>query len=85
MAKRHFPKIEIRQKEDSGGAMTGANTEILMDGKPLKGVMGIKFQVTAGGVAKVNLDMIANVAVIGQIGDLEQEYVPLKPVKDEPA
>ena len=80
MSKGH--KLEIRQKEGSEGIMTGANTELLLDGKPLKLVQGVKFQVQANGVAKVTLDMIANVAVVGQVGELEQEYIPLKPTKE---
>lgn len=68
-------KIEIRQKEGSEDQiMTGANTQILLDGKPLKGVTGVKFEVNARGVAKVTLEMYANVKVIGNIEDLTQEY-----------
>ena len=75
MEKTKTHKIEVRQKPDSGTVMTGANTELLLDGKPIKMVQGFKFEVQAGGVAKVTLEMIAEVGLAAELGELTQVYV----------
>src|SRR5512135_1615095 len=57
--KTNLHKIEIRQREGSMGAMAGANTEVLIDGKPLKGATKVEFSVEAGGLAKLKLELLA--------------------------
>jgi hypothetical protein len=52
--------IEIKQKVGSIGPMTGRNTEILLDGKPLKGVLSAHFTIAADGIAVLKLDVIGN-------------------------
>ena len=71
-------KIEIRQRAGKTGIMTGANTEVLLDGKNLKFVTSASFKVDAEGVAKVTLEMVGDVVVTGVIGDLNQVFIPLK-------
>ncbi len=59
-------RLEVRQKEQPGNPkrlMTGAGTEVLLDGLPLKGVAGLTFEVAAKGVAKVFLEMYADVSI----------------------
>ena len=60
-------KLVIKQKEDAKGkAMTGANTLVTLNGKPLRGCTGIKFEVQAASVAKVTIEMIAEVDIEGE-------------------
>lgn len=57
-------KLQVRNKPGTEGHISkGAITEVLLDGKPLKGVSFFKFEVKAGGVAKVMLEMYADVDV----------------------
>ena len=68
-------KIEIRQKEGSEDQiMNGSNTEVLLNGKLLKGVTGVRFEVTGGSLAKVVLEMFGEVKITGEIEELTQEY-----------
>lgn len=64
-AKMH--KIEVRRRPISEGegstVQTGANTQVFMDGKLLKGVTFFKFEVKAAGVAKVMMEMYADVDI----------------------
>lgn len=55
-------KLTIRNKRP-GKTSTGANTEILLDDKPLKGVRKIEYECEAGGVARVTLHMLADVTL----------------------
>lgn len=59
-------KITIRQKEGSGDTlMTGASTEVLLNGKPIPGLYSIKFEVEAKGVAKVHMSMYGSFDIEG--------------------
>lgn len=61
MSQSKMHKITIRNKlSDTGKVMTGASTEVLLDGKPLKGATFVKFEVKAKGVAKVHIEMFAD-------------------------
>jgi len=78
LSKKKMHKIEVRQKEGSEGLMTGANTEVFLDGKRLRCVTSLKFEVKAKGIAKLQLEMLGDYAVSGVIGELEQVYIPFK-------
>jgi hypothetical protein len=55
-------KIQVRNKPGAKGKITvGANTEVLLDGKPLKGAKSIKIQIQAKKVAKVVIELYAEV------------------------
>lgn len=58
-------KITIRKREGvpSNRILTGATTDILLDGQPLKGCTGFKFEVEARGIAKVTISMFADVDI----------------------
>jgi hypothetical protein len=66
--------LKVRQRPDSTARVsTGANTEIFLDGKPLKGVTFLKFEFKAKKVTKVQLEMfthIEDIEGIFVIGDL---------------
>ena len=69
MAKKlKVPKLEIRQRKGSRGVMTGGNTEVFLDGKKLRGATKVSFEVAANGVAKVNVELLGEVAITGKIG-----------------
>lgn len=56
-------KIEIKQKEGSEGRITTeANSIILLDGAPLKGVKSFNLEINAGEIAKVTLEMYVEVS-----------------------
>jgi len=61
-------KIEIKQRKGSPGIMTGANTEVFLDGKKLTGATKISFEVAANGIARVNVELLGQVAITGKIG-----------------
>lgn len=76
-AKMH--QIQVRRKPQADGGsttvQTGANTEVYMDGKLLRGVSFFKFEVKAAGVGKVYMEMFADVDI-----DIESE-LPHKELK----
>ena len=55
-------KIQVRNRQ-SGKIQTGATTEVLIDGQPFRGVTFLKFEVKAKGVAKVLIEMYADVEI----------------------
>lgn len=71
MAKLKAHKITVRKKEGAEGPMTGANTEILLDGKPLKMATGLKFEVSATSVAKVTIELLADVEIEGEVESVQ--------------
>lgn len=74
-SKSKVSKITIRNRPGAEGAITvGANTEILLDGKRLGGASFVKFEVHARKVAKVTIEMYAEVEV--------EANVPLQIVKE---
>lgn len=62
--------------------MTGADTMILMDGKPLKGCCAFMFEVEADGVAKVTMELVGTFSMTAEIGELQTIILPLVPKKD---
>jgi hypothetical protein len=61
-------KIHIRPKPGTeGNIMTGQNTEVLFDGKPLIGPISIKFEVSSRSVAKVRIEMVVEVEIEGNV------------------
>lgn len=57
-------KLRIKNKPDREGKLsTGATMEVTLDGQPLRGVSFFKFEVKAAGVAKVMIEMFAEVDV----------------------
>lgn len=55
-------KITVRNK-NPGTISTGMNTEVLIDGKPLKYARFVKIEVKANGVAKVILEVLGEVDI----------------------
>lgn len=67
-AKQSLPLIEVRQREDSESkVMTGANTVLLVDGKPLKGAQSFAFEVSAKGVAKATITLVGRFKITGKV------------------
>lgn len=73
MAKnKKYPLIELRQRKGAKGIMTGGNTELLIDGKPLKGATKATFEVAANGVAKMTVEVLGQMAITGRIGSFSK-------------
>ena len=60
-----IPKFELRMREGATGLMTGANTELLMNGKRMGTVTKVKVEVEARGMAKMTLEMFGQFKVVG--------------------
>ena len=57
-------KVTVRNRRDADGKISvGANMEVLIDGKPLKGVSFFKCEVKARSIAKVMLEMFCEVDI----------------------
>lgn len=68
LTKRSYPLLEIRQKEGTESSiMVGANTQLLLDGKPLKGAQAVTFEVNARGIAKATVTLIGRFKVSGKV------------------
>jgi len=70
-------KITIRQKPGSEGRpMSGPTCEVLMDGVLVPGLTKIKFECEATTVAKVTMELVAEVNIEGNalIEEEEVEY-----------
>lgn len=53
-------KLTVKNKyDDQAGA--GVNTEVLIDGNPVRGCKSVQFKVDAGGLALVTLEFFANI------------------------
>lgn len=60
--KSNVHSIRVKQKPSgSSNISTGGNTEIFLDGVPLKGVTFLKFQFKAKAVTKVKLEMLVKI------------------------
>ena len=84
---KKYPKFELRMREGATGLMTGANTELLMDGKRLGTVSKVRIEVEARGLAKMSLEMWGQFEVTGNF-DPEQVEVTnrlLPEKKDDPS
>ena len=61
-------KIEIKKNPDKGGSvLSGSNCQILFDGEPLKGVVGFRFEISAGSVGRVFIEMMTDVHIEGEV------------------
>lgn len=58
--KSKVPKLTIKNKAP-GKLLTGMNTELLLDDKPLKYVTSFKLECDARGFAKLTLEMFVDV------------------------
>jgi hypothetical protein len=72
-------KIEIRNKKP-GEFQSAQATEILLDGKPLRGVTHLSFDVEAGGMAVCTLSFSADFLIegnplLGAIEDQKEELI----------
>lgn len=65
--KRSYPVLEIRQRDGAEGIMVGANTELLIDGKHVKGAQAVTFEVSARGIAKATITLVGRFKVSGKI------------------
>jgi len=63
-------KLTVKSKAP-GTISTGANTEILLDGKPLKLVKFLKLEFHSKRVTKVQLEMYVDIEEIDVFPDLE--------------
>ena len=64
-------KIQVRPRSGAENTITtGANTELYLDGKLLKGARFIKFEVDARKVSKVTIELYAQVE-LDAVADLE--------------
>ena len=61
-------KVKIYQRTE-GQAMTGLNTIVELDGKKLDGVTKVTFEVSAGNIAKISLEMIGEINIDANIED----------------
>lgn len=69
-------KITIKKRSDSKvGAMTGANTEVYLNGEKLKSCTGVKFEVKAASIAKIELEFVGEVELEGDfvVGQIERK------------
>lgn len=61
-------KFLITQKPGSDDEiMRGSNVQVFMDGEPVLGISSIAFRVDARGIAKLKIEMYANVEIDGVI------------------
>jgi hypothetical protein len=57
-------KLTVRNRKGTEGRITtGANTELLIDGTPVKGITFLKIEIKPAKVAKITIEMIAEVDV----------------------
>lgn len=59
--------LEIRQRRGSKGVMVGANTELFLDGKRVKGARSVSLEVDAKGVAQATIVLIGRFKVSGKV------------------
>lgn len=65
-------KIEIRQKKGSEKQiMGGRNTEVLINGKILTGVMSAKFEIDGKSIGRVILELVGNISIEGNFNTEE--------------
>ena len=60
MSKAKVHQLTIRNRKAAKGAVShGAVTEVLLDGRKLKGITSFAYKVEAGSIGKVTLELIA--------------------------
>ena len=79
---RKFHRLTVTERtvvsaaDQAKRAPTGANTIVLLDGQPLKGVRKVVFEAEAGGINKITLEMYG-FAEINVLGELETKIIGL--------
>lgn len=82
MSQSKATKIHVRNRAGSEGRLTvGANTEVLIDGVRLRGCQSIKFECHARKLAKVTIEVLAEVEIEAVTGDLKIARVRGTPYK----
>lgn len=76
-------KFEVRAR-DPEKIMSGPNTLVFMDGVRLDRCTRFAFEVDAKGVAKISLDLLGSVAIVGTVGDIQEKIIPLVPKTPDP-
>lgn len=61
-------KFELRQRKGAKGVMSGATTELFMNGKKMTCVTSVKVEVGTNQLAKMTLEVIGAFNVIGKFG-----------------
>jgi hypothetical protein len=73
-------KVTVRNKPGAEGRLTvGANTEVLLDGVRVRGVNFIKIEIGAKKLAKVTIELYAEVEVDGITVALPNQATQKKP------
>lgn len=67
-----IPTIVIKQRDGTPGPMCGFNTQVFIDGVPVRGCSEVNFRVKAGGQAEVVLVLIGKVEILGQISSVTE-------------
>jgi hypothetical protein len=75
--------FELRQRDGSTGPMNGANTELLIDGKPVPGVKSVTIEIDAQKLAKVTLTAYGHFKVSGKIA-IPLELLEVQSESEEP-
>jgi hypothetical protein len=70
---KDFPLFELKQREGATGPMTGANTELFIDGVKQGNVSRVTIDIGARGLAKIGLEMYGRVHVLGRFEDTSLE------------
>lgn len=82
MSQTKLNRITVKQRPGTEGVISnGGNTQIFLDGEPLKGVTFLKFEFKVAKPTKIHLEMFANVDEIDGHYELGQ-YSPVR--KSEP-
>ena len=71
MKHKLFHTVTIRNK-NKGRALTGASTELLLDGKKMKGVTSLVMKIDAHRVAKLKLEMVVDYDAEFEIGKIDK-------------
>lgn len=87
MSQSKVQKITIRNRPGAEGKITsGGNTQVLLDGVPIRGATFVKFEVHAAKLAKVTVEMFAEVEmeIEAELEKHEKEHAKLVDVKGKP-
>ncbi len=69
--------FEIKQR-DPEGMLHGANTLLLMDGKPVKGATKVTVEVGAREIGKITIELIGRARVLGSFSQVQLKDVLTK-------
>jgi hypothetical protein len=87
MSQSKVQKITIRNRPGAEGKTTcGSNTQVLLDGVPIRGASFVKFEVHAAKMAKVTIEMFAEVEleIEAELEKHEKESTKLVNAKGKP-